>query len=151
MESSSIVFTDSSGKQISKEELSKSTGKFDFQIYGAEGVPEIAKQLHNQARTFGQMGDHSKAIETLLKAHELAPKWPYPLYDLAYTYLIQDDSENALKYYRLTDELAPRGFFTSKTALFTLEKEKKGEYPSGIYQLYMSLEWIDDPEVKLHN
>lgn len=147
--SSDIVFSDSFGHKISKTELMNSNGTFNYSIYGIEEVPESAKQLHDRAREFGQNGKYEKSIEALLEANKLAPKWPYPLYDLAYTYLLQDDYENALKYYRLTDSLAPNGFFTSKTALYTLEGEEKGTFKSGLYKMYLSLEWINNPTEKL--
>jgi len=147
--SSNIVFSDSLGHKISKRELINSNGTFNYAIYGIEDVPDAAKQLHNKAIEFGQNGNYEKSIEVLLEANKLAPKWPYPLYDLAYTYLLQDDFENALKYYRLTDSLAPKGFFTSKTALYTLENEKKGVFKKGLYKMYLSLEWIDNPTEKL--
>ncbi len=145
---SKIEFTDMKGNKISKEELSKSTGTFNYEIFGIEKVSNIAKSLHNQAREFGQKGDYKSAIDKLILANKEAPNWAYPLYDLAYTYLLQDDYENALKYYQLTDEVAPKGFYTSKTALNTLEKEKKGEFTKGLYKMYLSLEWIDNPSEK---
>ena len=143
-----IEFTDSNGNKISKEELATSTGRFNYEIYGIEGVSDLAKSLHNQARQFGQTGDYKNAIEKLTQANKEAPNWPYPLYDLAYTYLLQDDYENALKYYQLTDKIAPKGFYTSKTALHTLEREKKGELQKGLYKSYLSLEWMNNPTEK---
>ncbi|WP_179005729.1 tetratricopeptide repeat protein [Winogradskyella forsetii] len=139
-----IEFTDSNGNKISKEELENSTGTFNYEIYGIEGVSDLAKSLHNQARQFGQTGDYKNAIEKLTQANKEAPNWPYPLYDLAYTYLLQDDYENALKYYQLTDKIAPKGFYTSKKALHTLEREKTGDLQKGLYKSYLSLEWIDN-------
>lgn len=144
-----IEFSDLSGNKITKEELSESTGTFNYEIYGIENVSDLAKSLHDQARQFGQKGDYKNAIDKLEQANKEAPKWAYPLYDLAYTYLLQDDYKNALKYYQLTDKVAPNGFYTSKTALNTLEKEKNGEYKKGLYKMYLSLEWIDDPTEKI--
>ncbi len=143
-----IEFTDSNGNKITKEELATSTGRFNYEIYGIEGVSDLAKSLHGQARQFGQNGDYKNAIEKLTQANKEAPNWPYPLYDLAYTYLLQDDYENALKYYQLTDKIAPKGFYTSKTALHTLERESKGELQKGLYKSYLSLEWINNPTEK---
>ncbi|MFN8578960.1 MAG: tetratricopeptide repeat protein [Candidatus Sericytochromatia bacterium] len=147
-DNSEIIFYDSSGNKISKEELKTATGKFNFEIYGMEGVSTLAKSLHNEARQYGQNGNYKKSIELLLKAHSEAKNWPYPLYDLAYTYLLQDDFDNALKYYKLTDKLAPKGFYTSKTALFTLENEKRGIFKKGLYKTYLSLEWADNQSEK---
>ncbi len=149
MSTSKIIFTDSLGNEISKEELTKSTGTYNYAIHGIEKVPQSAILLHNTAREHGQNGEYGKAIVTLNLAQEKAPNWAYPVYDLAYTYLLKNDFDNALKYYRLTDSLAPKGFFTSKVALYTLEKEKKGEFQQGLYRMYTALEWINDPKEKL--
>ncbi|MFT5619351.1 MAG: tetratricopeptide (TPR) repeat protein [Arenicella sp.] len=143
-----ISFTDSAGNAISKEELSKSTGNFNYQIHGIGNVPQSAQVLHNEARAFGQAGDYKSAIEKLQKAHEEAPNWAYPPYDLAYTYLLQDDYENALKYYQLTDKIEPKGFYTSKIALHTLGREMSGDLKEGVYKSYISLEWIDNEAEK---
>ncbi|MEK6337295.1 MAG: hypothetical protein AABM67_20425 [Acidobacteriota bacterium] len=78
----------------------------------------------------------------------MAPSWPYPVYDLAFTYLLMKDAENARVYYRKTVELAPRGFFTALTALDALEREAKGELPDGTYLAFLSLEWMDDESIK---
>ncbi|WP_282149266.1 tetratricopeptide repeat protein [Algibacter lectus] len=143
-----IEFTDNNGNKISKEELKNSTGIFNYEIYGIEGVSDLAKSLHSQARQYGQSGNYQKAIKNLEQANKEAPNWAYPLYDLAYTYLLQDDYENALKYYQLTDKVAPKGFYTSKTALYTLEREKARELQKGLYKSYLSLEWIDNQTEK---
>lgn len=74
--------------------------------------------------------------------------WPFPLYDIAYTYLLMQDFPNAELHYRKVLELAPRGFFTAITALDTLAREQAGEFPEGIYLAYMQLEWIFDPVQK---
>jgi hypothetical protein len=47
----------------------------------------------------------------------------------------------ALEYYEKTDGLAPRGFFTAKTALWALQHEKDGTFPKGTYRRYMEIEW----------
>lgn len=143
-----IEFTDDKGNKISKEELANATGTYNYAVYGIEEVSELAKSLHNQARMFGQKGEYQNAIQKLEQANKEAPNWAYPLYDLAYTYLLQDDYENALKYYQLTDKVAPNGFYTSKTALHTLEREKAGDLKQGLYKSYLSLEWIDNQAEK---
>src|SRR5262249_45271485 len=104
-----------------------------------------AEMLHKQARHAGGAGDYKKAITLLERAASLAPEWPYPVYDIAFTYLLMKDEENALKYYRKTVEMSPRGFFTAITAMEALEREAKGDLPAGTYMAYLSLEWIDDP------
>jgi hypothetical protein len=62
---------------------------------------------------------------------------------MAFAYFLQGDINNAVKYYTLLDQLAPEGFFTAKTALHTLIKEVTGNYPNGLYQAYLRIEWTD--------
>ena len=78
----------------------------------------------------------------------IEPLWAYPVYDLAFTYLLMGDFDNALKYYRETDAIEPDGFFTTKTAIYTLEGEKAGLFPEGLYTFYMQIEWTEEPEKK---
>ncbi|SFD54243.1 Tetratricopeptide repeat-containing protein [Chitinophaga sp. CF118] len=68
---------------------------------------------------------------------------------MAYTYLLKGDFDNALKFYKKTDELAPKGFFTAKTALYSLEGEQSGKFPKGLYAAYMQIEWTNDENKKL--
>jgi tetratricopeptide (TPR) repeat protein len=143
-----VIFRGSDGRTLTKADLKKIRGTVEYEITGDFVVPDEAKSLHEAARMAGGTGDYKKAIQLLEKASHLAPKWPYPVYDLAYTYLLQNDAENARKYYEKTVELAPRGFFTSITAQDTLTRESKGELPTGTYRAYLSLEWIDAPEKK---
>ncbi|MFD2907408.1 tetratricopeptide repeat protein [Flavobacterium ardleyense] len=143
-----IEFTDKQWNKILKEDLENSSGIFNYEIYGIEGVSDLAKSLHSQARQYGQSGNYQKAIENFEQANKEAPNWAYPLYDLAYTYLLQDDYDNALKYYQLTDKVAPKGFYTSKIALHTLERENAGDLQKGLYKSYVSLEWIDNQAEK---
>jgi tetratricopeptide (TPR) repeat protein len=104
--------------------------------------------LHKQARQAGGAGDYKKAITLLERASGLAPAWPYPVYDTAFTYLLMNDAKNARKHYRKTVELAPRGYFTALTALDALDREAKSDLPAGTYLAFLSLEWMDDPGQK---
>jgi tetratricopeptide (TPR) repeat protein len=124
------------------------SGTFPYEILGKSNVPAEAESLHQQARQAGEAGDYKKAIALLGRASSLAPAWPYPVYDMAFTYLLMKDAENARKYYRKTVELAPRGFFTAITALDALDREAKGDLPAGTYLAYLSLEWMNDPQKK---
>jgi tetratricopeptide (TPR) repeat protein len=121
------------------------SGPVQYEIlYKSNVIPAEAESLHKQARQAGGAGDYKMAIILLERASSLAPEWPYPVYDMAFTYLLMNDAENARKYYRKTVELAPRGFFTAITALDALEREAKGDLPVGTYLAYLSLEWMDD-------
>ena len=139
-----VIFRAADGRTLTMEELRGVTGTFRYEIVGGTNVPAEAELLHKQAQQAGGAGDLKKALALLERASNLAPQWPYPLYDMAYTYLLMDDDNKARQYYRRTVELAPRGFFTAITALDTLEREQKGEFPTGTYLEYLSLEWMDD-------
>jgi tetratricopeptide (TPR) repeat protein len=143
-----IVFRASDGRTLTMAGLRGLTGTFQYEILGKSNVPAEAESLHKQARQAGGAGDYKKAITLLQRASSLAPAWPYPVYDMAFTYLLMKDAENARKHYRKTVELAPRGFFTALTALDALDREAKGDLPAGTYLAYLSLEWMDDPGKK---
>ncbi|MFX1251792.1 MAG: tetratricopeptide repeat protein [Promethearchaeota archaeon] len=148
MKNTKIIFKDAQGNIIKKEDLLNITGKVNYEIIGIENISQRAIGLHQKARVYGQSGNYNKATELLEEAHRAAPKWPYPLYDLAYTYILKKDFRKALLNYEKVDKLAPKGFFTTKVALYTLKKEMSGELPKGMYLAYLQLEWIDDPKEK---
>jgi len=147
-ETAAVVFRAADGRTLTMADLRGLSGTFQYEILGKSNVPAEAESLHKQARQAGGAGDYQKAITLLERASSLAPAWPYPVYDTAYTYLLIKDAENARKYYRKTVELAPRGFFTAITALDALGREAKGDLPAGTYLAYLSLEWMDDPAQK---
>lgn len=103
-----------------------------------------ANALHQQGREAGSAGDPVRALELLRRAHELEPEWPYPPYDMAFTYLLNDYLDEAEKWYAVVDELAPRGFFTAKTSLDIIRREKRGELFEGFAKAFALLEW--EPE-----
>jgi tetratricopeptide (TPR) repeat protein len=116
---------------------------------GNQNIDPTAERLHQEARKLGESGEYDLCISKLEEAIKIEPAWAYPTYDLAFTYLLKGDFDNALKYYKKTDELEPKGFFTAKTALYTLEGEKSGKFPKGLYLEYMQIEWTDDYNRKL--
>lgn len=105
-----------------------------------------AQDLHQQGRKAGEAGNYQEAIELFEQAHQADPNWPYPLYDLAYTYLLQEQYEKAYEYYKKTEARAPDGFFTTKTALWTLDREQDGEFAPGLYRTYLQSEWLADDQ-----
>ena len=137
-----VEYTKPDGKKTSDVNTIRN-GDVSYQVLGGRPVPPKAEELHREARTKGESGEYASAIALLKQAAEIAPDWPYPRYDMAYTYLLQGDTTNALLNYRETDRLEPKGFFTTKTALWTLEREDNGVFPKGTYLAYVSLEWLD--------
>ena len=105
---------------------------------------EEANALHQEGRRAGSSGDPVKALELFVRAHRLEPTWAYPPYDMAFTYLLNDYLEEAEKWYAVVDELAPRGFFTAKTSLDIIRRERRGELHDGFSKAFALLEW--EPE-----
>ena len=148
VEAAEVIFKNKDGKVLTRSELKNFDGKVNWEIQSDRKIPEKAIELHNLGRAYGQKGNNELAIQHFEKAIKIAPEWPYPYYDLAYTYLLNSKYKDAYKYYKKTDELAPRGFFTTKTAVHYLGKEQRGELPEGIYLYYLSYEWSNDPQKK---
>lgn len=138
-----VVFKDRSGRVLTKQDLLGATGKVNWEIASRKPVPNAARELHELGRRAGQQGKSDAALEYFSRASKAAPEWPYPIYDAAFTYLSQQQYSKALDLYRQVDQLAPRGFFTSKTAVHSLQREKEGKIPKGTYFAYLSLEWIE--------
>ncbi len=105
-----------------------------------------AQELHTKGREAGQSGNYAEAIAFFEQAHELDPLWPFPIYDLSYTYLLKQDYEKAIAYYKQCNQMAPEGYYTAKTALWALEKEQNGIFPKGLYLSYVQLEWKEESE-----
>lgn len=144
-----LIFEDSKGNQLLMSDLEGATGTYNWQIKGDKDIPVEASRLHQMARQHGSKGEYEQAITKLKRAYEIAPEWAFPPYDLGYTYLLTQDSPNALKYYTIADELEPKGFFTAKTARWSLEKEIAGEFQDGLYAAYTQIELLDADERKL--
>lgn len=143
-----IVFRSEDGRTLTLDDLRGYNGSIRYEIIGSNVVPAEARALHQRAREAGGQGEYQRAIDLLSRASELAPQWPYPIYDKAYTYLLMGDFNAARAYYERTLELAPRGFFTAITAFDVLTREQNGEFEPGIYLTYLSLEWMDNPVQK---
>jgi len=134
-----VIFRGADGRTLTLDELRGITGTIRYEVVCKFNVPAEPKSLHQQARLAGQSGDYKKAIGLLEQASNLAPQWPYPVYDTAFTHLLIKDTESARKYYRKTVDLSPRGFFAAITAIDTLDREKRGDLPAGTYVAYLSL------------
>ncbi|MEQ6305656.1 hypothetical protein ABN448_00395 [Delftia acidovorans] len=139
-----IVFKDSAGRVLRRSDLDKADGRFSWELPSATPVSQAARDAHALGRAAGQNGDYRAALAHFETASKLAPRWPYPIYDAAFTYLLQKDFDAAYRRYRRVDALAPRGFFTAKTAVHSLRMERDGKLPQGTYLRYLALEWETD-------
>jgi len=139
-----VIFKDKAGRVLTRQELRNASGEFTWEVASDRPVSQEAMALHQRGRDAAQRGDYAAANHHFEQASRLAPTWPYPVYDAAFARLLQGDAEGALVLYERVDALAPRGFFTSKTAIDALRKELSEQLPSGTYLAYVSLEWIDD-------
>lgn len=143
-----IVFRDSAGRTLSLEDLKAFTGRATFEIGDDSEVPQEARALHDQGRTAGSEGSYDRALSLFAEAAAMAPRWPFPVYDSAFSYLRMGDSTRALECFRRTLDLAPGGFYMAVTAVQALEREEVGSLPRGTFFAYSHLEWIDDSETK---
>jgi tetratricopeptide (TPR) repeat protein len=141
-----LVFRDGAGRELTVRDLQEYAGRVNWEVIGAEQVPPEAKRLHQEARAVGGRGDYSRALTLLDQARDLAPQWPYPLYDAAFTYLLLDEPRMAEELYRRVDLMAPRGYFTCKASLDTLRRERDGELAAGFAKAYATIEWMDPRE-----
>jgi tetratricopeptide (TPR) repeat protein len=148
-EAPGVVFRSADGRALTLDELRATSGKMSYETVRHYNVPPEADALHKKARESGAAGDYQTALALLARAAQLAPEWPYPAYDTAFTYLLMKDTANARKYYQKTIELAPRGFFTAITALDALDREERRDLPEGTYLAYLSTEWIEDRAKKV--
>jgi tetratricopeptide (TPR) repeat protein len=105
-----------------------------------------AEALHTKGREAGASGDYAEALALLTKAAMLAPDWPYPVYDRAFTRLLMEDFDGALADYEKTLKLSPRGFFKAHVAVDTLRREQQGEFPRGFYLAYATLEQMEESQ-----
>ena len=140
-----IVFRAADGRTLSGAELRAARGPVRWQITGGV-VPDAARAAHQEGRRLGAQGDHASAHAAFDRARALAPTWPYPVYDAAFTWLLQGDPVAALSAYEEVDRLAPRGFFQTKTAVHTLRREAAGDLPAGTWLRALSLEWTAPAE-----
>ncbi len=142
-----LIFKDATGRELTTDDikdLKGASGSMGWEVIGAEAIPPEAERLHAEAREAGGRGDYSRALVLLEQAHRLAPDWPYPIYDSAFTYLLQNNVTKAEEYYAQVDRMAPRGYFTAKTSLDCLRRERAGAVPAGFCKAFALLELSDD-------
>ena len=136
-----VVFRDSHGRTLTRGDIQHTSGTFKWEIQSARSVSTKALELHRLGQAAGRRGEYVQAFQHFSEASNVAPDWPQPVYDAAYTHLLQRQYDKALALYERVDQLAPRGFFTVKTAVHSLRLERAGKIPSGTYLRFLSLEW----------
>lgn len=139
-----VTYKNETGQKVSA--LPQADGNYSYEVLGGQPVPHEAKRLHEQARAEGQAGRYDAALKLFDQAITAAPDWEYPHYDMAFTYLLKGDDDKALQKYQQVDKMEPSGFFITKTALWTLERERDGKFPKGTYIAYVALEWASQEE-----
>lgn len=144
-----VVFRSKSGRVLTREDLKNFSGKADWEIHSGKLIPAQARRLHELGQEAGSRGNSAAALAYFEQATQLAPGWSYPKYDAAYTYLLQKDDDRAYQLYQEVDKMEPRGFFTVKTAVDVLKREREGKLPRGTYREYLALEWAKDDAQKM--
>ena len=92
---------------LTKSDLENVAGEITWEIHGGAAVSEEANMMHAKGREASQRGDYDAALSYFEQAAQLAPDWPYPIYDAAFSYLLLKDFEKAHAFYRRVDEVAP--------------------------------------------
>jgi tetratricopeptide (TPR) repeat protein len=143
-----LVFRDAAGRELSIGDLKGYAGRLSWEIIDAEDVPAEARRLHQEARAAGTRGDYARTLDLLDQARDLAPRWPYPVYDAAFSYLLLGEPAMAEELYGRVDQMAPRGYYTCKASLDTLRRERAGELFPGFAKAYAATEWMDAQQKK---
>ncbi len=141
-----VVYRSNDGRELSKAEIRAMQPRTirDFLLLD-RATPE-ADSLLREARQLGNANDLQACLKLISDAAALAPEWPQPFYDAAYTYLVNGDWESALFYYEKVDKLAPDGYLSTKAAAHTLKKELDSKLPEGFYRDFISIEQQRDPK-----
>jgi tetratricopeptide (TPR) repeat protein len=137
-----VTFLDDQRRPLTLEEIRDIPGTVTWEVTYHVEVPPEAHRLHQEGRAAGARGEYDAAVALLSSAAELAPLWPYPVYDRAFTHLFKRDFDAALSDFRKTMELAPQGFFVVEVAIDTLTREAAGEFPRGLYGAFSSFEHL---------
>lgn len=139
-----VLFRDSEGRILTQSELEMATGLVNWAVPGSSDVSAVATDLHEQGRAAGAAGEYQESLTLLERAHRAAPEWAYPVYDMAYTYVLMGKFSEAEAHYAKVDSMCPRGFFTAKAALDTLRRERTHEFAPGTYREFVLLEGEPD-------
>jgi tetratricopeptide (TPR) repeat protein len=143
-----VVFKSADGRELTVNDLRGAEETVRPEMKVPAGVPREAEELHQLARQAGSRNELDKAIELLERAHKLAPGWAYPVYDAAFTHLLKGDVARAEAKYAEVDRMAPRGFFSTKTSLDCLRREREGKLQAGFCKEFVALETVSSAAQK---
>jgi tetratricopeptide (TPR) repeat protein len=135
-----IIYTDKNGNTLTDADLSEPTTPKNRQVLKSGDIDPKARKLHEEGRELGGAYDFDRAILKFKEAINIQPDWAYPIYDMAFSYLRKGDDDLALGFFKKADELEPDGFFETKEVIYTLEGEKEGKFPKGLYMYYKQIE-----------
>jgi len=139
-----IGFVDSVGHPLTTDEVARANGRVVWTIEDEDGVPAAAMAQVRAGMDAGSSGDFKRAMECFREAHRLVPRWTQPVYQAAWTSLLLGDAALAETLYAWTDKMVPGGYWTAKTAVDCLRRERAGEFPAGSYIHYVMLESESD-------
>jgi len=91
----------------------------------------------------GSSGRFDEAIRHFVKAIELAPNEPKPLYQLGYTHYLTSNYSEALVSLRAADQLQ-RGYFLAQTYIYLCEAMSRGAISEQAWEAIQSLIWLTD-------
>eukprot|EP01084_Bolivina_argentea_P300772 518713_1 len=86
--------------KITMKEVEQGVSESQIKPNSGNPIPPTAKTIYQEAIQKRSNGKYKEARDELLFAHNIVPQWEYPLYELAYTYLLQKDYKNALFWYK---------------------------------------------------
>ena len=141
------LYEDGKGNKLYVSDLKKDWVNYDQ--LGKKEMSEDALKYHTRGRKLSKLGAYGDAKRLLKKAAALADSSPYPFYDLAMVYVMRGDSSKGLTLFNRCNELAPKGFFETKTALAALNMEQSGSIPDGTFRLYLQIEETQDRKKKV--
>lgn len=103
-----IIFKDDAARTLTKADTQHASGNVYWENRRGTLTPDEAQKLQELGRSAGARGEIKAAIEDFEKAAKVAPGWTFPLYDVAYTYLLSGDFAKAYAWYKRVDDRSPR-------------------------------------------
>ena len=123
-----LVFRDAAGRELTTDDLRGASGTMRWEVSAPgryrEGVP--AAPTSPRSRWTRRS---SSRVELLDQARRLAPNWAYPVYDTAFTYLLQGESAKAEERYAEVDRMRHAGFSPPRPRSTALSRAHRHLFP----------------------